>query len=130
MIDHDVAEIQHRHERLAAGENLGVGQRRQKLGGLNELPRSMIIERRRLHFSRYAMSELGNVNRAGPRHNSVTTAPPAAPSARAGRRLGAGTMPSGSTRNRLGSRKVRGGARLSVVPCASFVARMEPIGPA
>ena len=49
MIDDHVAEIHHRHERLPAGENLGVGQARQQLGGLLELPRRVIIERRWLH---------------------------------------------------------------------------------
>src|SRR5580700_11161811 len=55
MIDHDVAKVQHRYEGLAAGENLGVGQRRQKLSGLMELSRSVIVEWRRLHLPRYAM---------------------------------------------------------------------------
>ena len=49
MIDDHVTEIHHRHERLAAGENLGVGQRRQKLGGLLELPRRVIVEGSWLH---------------------------------------------------------------------------------
>jgi len=49
MIDNDVAEIHHRHERLAAGENFGVGQARQELGGFFELPRRVIVEGGRLH---------------------------------------------------------------------------------
>ncbi len=32
MIDHQITEVHHRHERLPAGQNLGVRQRRQQLG--------------------------------------------------------------------------------------------------
>ena len=49
MIDDDVTEIHHRHERLPAGEDFGVGKRRQKLGRLLKLPRRVIVEGRRLH---------------------------------------------------------------------------------
>ena len=49
MIDDDVAEIHHRHQRLPAGEDFGVGQARQQLGGFLELPRRVIVEGRRLH---------------------------------------------------------------------------------
>ena len=56
MIDDDVTEIHHRHERLAAGENFGVGQGRQKLGRFLELPRRVIVERRRLHCPGLALS--------------------------------------------------------------------------
>ena len=52
MIDDHVAEIHHRHERLPARQNLGVGQRRQQLGRLLELPRRVIVERSWLHWSR------------------------------------------------------------------------------
>jgi hypothetical protein len=51
MVDDDVAEIHHWHERLPAGQNLGVGQARQKLGGFFQLPRGVIIEGSRLHLS-------------------------------------------------------------------------------
>ena len=57
MIGHDVAKIHHRHQRLPAGQNLGVGQRGQQLGGLLELPRRMIVERSRLHFSRARLAD-------------------------------------------------------------------------
>src|SRR5271155_5708219 len=50
MIDDDVAEIHHRHERLPAGENLGVRQARQQLGGFLELPRGVIVEGGGLHL--------------------------------------------------------------------------------
>ena len=49
MIDDDVTEIHHRHQRLPAGEDFGVGQRRQKLGCFLELPWRVIVEGRRLH---------------------------------------------------------------------------------
>jgi hypothetical protein len=49
MIDDHVAKIHHRHERLPAGQNLGVGQARQQLGGCLELSRRVIVERRWFH---------------------------------------------------------------------------------
>ena len=51
MIGDHVAEVHHRHERLAAGQNLGVRQLGQQLGGLLELPRRVIIEGSRFHCS-------------------------------------------------------------------------------
>ena len=49
MIDDHVAEVHHRHERLPAGQNLGVGQARQQLGRFLEPPRRVIVEGRWFH---------------------------------------------------------------------------------
>ena len=51
MIGDHVAKVHHRHERLPAGQNLGVRQLGQQLGGLLELPRRVIIERSWFHRS-------------------------------------------------------------------------------
>ena len=50
MIDDHVAKIHHRHERLSAGDDLGVRQRGQQFGSFLELPRRMIVEGCWLHI--------------------------------------------------------------------------------
>ncbi len=74
MIDDHVAKIHHRHERLPARQNLGVGQRRQKLGGFLELPRRVIVERCWLHLSRTRLSQAGSVMHNGAARNSLSPA--------------------------------------------------------
>ena len=49
VIDDDVTKIHHRHQRLPAGEDFCVWQRRQKLGCFLELPWRVIVKGRRLH---------------------------------------------------------------------------------
>ena len=45
----DVTEVQHRHQRLPARQQLGVFKRRQQAHHLRDRPRIVIVERGRLH---------------------------------------------------------------------------------